>query len=159
MQSIATSLPSAQTETHIAVLVFSGGVTVARDLQYQNTDISNSLSKLQASDNGCPVGAGLTKAKDIFQSEGRKGVLKILIVITGGKSDDDVTAPAQELQKAGVIVYTVGLGKAADLTTLGSISSSPASEFVIEEPDFPFNTNNAQSVLLTDLKGSKYMYR
>jgi Mg-chelatase subunit ChlD len=140
----------------VAILAFSNGVTVARDFQNQNSDISEALDKLTATDEGCPMGAGLTKAKNILQGQGRKGVLKVLITLSGGKSDDDVTAPAQELQKAGILVYTVGLGKAADLPTLGTVSSSPPSAFVIQEADFPFKTNS-QNVLLTELKGSEYV--
>ena len=121
---------------------------------HSNKDISRALAEGKPTDENCNMGAGLNQAKQLFQGQGRRGVPQILVAISGGKWDDDVTTSADDLRRAGVIVYAVGLGRAADLSFLGNVSSAPPSEHVIEEPDFPFSTN-AQNILAKQLEGSK----
>ena len=49
------------------------------------------------------VGASISKVKDeLFVTSSRTGAIKILIVILGGKSSDDVTIPNQDLKTAGI---------------------------------------------------------
>ena len=49
------------------------------------------------------VGESLAKVKDeLFVTSSRTGAIKILIVILGGKSLDDVTIPSQDLKTAGI---------------------------------------------------------
>ena len=148
-----SSFPTSQGDTRVAILTFSNETKILKDLQ-STKDIANALDEATPSDDSCNMGAGLIKAKDIFQSQSRKGVPQILVVISGGKGDDDVASPANELRRAGVLVYAVGLGRAADWSFLGAVSSAPPSAFVIEETNFPFSTN-VQNVLSKQLEGSK----
>ncbi|XP_074171702.1 collagen alpha-3(VI) chain isoform X2 [Rhinolophus sinicus] len=46
-----------------------------------------------------------------------EGVPKLLVLITGGKSLDDISQPAQELKKSGIVCFAVG-SKAADQAEL-----------------------------------------
>ena len=49
------------------------------------------------------VGESLAKVKDeLFVTSSRTGAIKVLIVILGGKSSDDVTIPSQDLKTAGI---------------------------------------------------------
>ena len=41
----------------------------------------------------------------------RQGVPRVLVVLTDGRSRDDVVAPSENLKKSGVIIFAVGLGK------------------------------------------------
>ncbi|XP_061633704.1 collagen alpha-1(XIV) chain isoform X1 [Phyllopteryx taeniolatus] len=69
------------------------------------------------------------------QSGARVAVPKIGILITDGKSQDDVIPPAESLQKAGVELFAIGV-KNADENELRSIASEPDDSHVYNVADF-----------------------
>ncbi|KAM9806954.1 collagen alpha-1(XIV) chain isoform 1-T1 [Syngnathus typhle] len=69
------------------------------------------------------------------ESGARVGVPKIGILITDGKSQDDVIPPAESLQKAGVELFAIGV-KNADENELRSIASEPDDSHVYNVADF-----------------------
>ena len=87
---------------------------------------------MQAIDNapylkgGTLTGKALTFAKaELFDKTGREGVPKVLIVMTDGKSTDDVVKPATQLSNANITVYAIGVGRNYDMTQLKQIASKP----------------------------------
>ena len=74
------------------------------------------------------TGEALTKAKALFDNDARKGVSNIALVITRGKSKDDIKGPSQELRNSGVTVFSVGIGKNYDLKELRQMASNPDSQ-------------------------------
>lgn len=73
----------------------------------------------------------------LYKVNSRQGVPNILIVLTDGKSYDDVTAPAQKLRDSGVTIFAIGVGKGSDLNQLKSIATDPDAEhmFVVKNFD------------------------
>ena len=140
----------------MAILTFANEAKVLKDLQ-SNKDIGSALAEAKPSEEGCNIDAGLQKVRGIFQSQTRHGVPKLLVILSGGKWDGNATAPADDLRRSGVIIFVVGLGQAADLSSLGVVASSPPASFVIQEPNFPFSTN-IQNVLAKQIEGSKSLY-
>ncbi|XP_063073614.1 collagen alpha-1(XIV) chain, partial [Engraulis encrasicolus] len=69
------------------------------------------------------------------ESGARSGVPKIGILITDGKSQDDVIPPADSLKKAGVELFAIGV-KNADENELQSIASPPIETHVYNVADF-----------------------
>uniref|UniRef100_A0A672GQ45 Collagen, type XIV, alpha 1a n=1 Tax=Salarias fasciatus TaxID=181472 RepID=A0A672GQ45_SALFA len=69
------------------------------------------------------------------ESGSRVGVPKIGILITDGKSQDDVIPPAESLRKAGVELFAIGV-KNADENELRSIASEPHNTHVYNVADF-----------------------
>uniref|UniRef100_A0AAX7TD02 Collagen, type XIV, alpha 1a n=1 Tax=Astatotilapia calliptera TaxID=8154 RepID=A0AAX7TD02_ASTCA len=69
------------------------------------------------------------------ESGARPGIPKIGILITDGKSQDDVIPPAEELRNAGVELFAIGV-KNADENELRSIASQPESNHVYNVADF-----------------------
>ncbi|TNM93158.1 hypothetical protein fugu_018560, partial [Takifugu bimaculatus] len=69
------------------------------------------------------------------ESGSRPGVPKIGILLTDGKSQDDVTLPAQSLRDAGVEVFAIGV-KNADESELNAIASSSEDTHVYNVQDF-----------------------
>uniref|UniRef100_A0A665V978 Collagen, type XIV, alpha 1b n=1 Tax=Echeneis naucrates TaxID=173247 RepID=A0A665V978_ECHNA len=69
------------------------------------------------------------------ESGSRVGVPKIGILITDGKSQDDVITPAESLRNAGVELFAIGV-KNADENELRSIASEPESSHVYNVADF-----------------------
>ncbi|XP_029023585.1 collagen alpha-1(XIV) chain-like isoform X2 [Betta splendens] len=69
------------------------------------------------------------------ESGSRSGVPKIGILITDGKSQDDVIPPAQRLREAGIELFAIGV-KNADENELKAIASAPAETHVYNVADF-----------------------
>uniref|UniRef100_A0A8C9UWQ6 Collagen type XIV alpha 1 chain n=1 Tax=Scleropages formosus TaxID=113540 RepID=A0A8C9UWQ6_SCLFO len=69
------------------------------------------------------------------ESGARPGVPKIAILITDGKSQDDVIPPAQSLREAGIEVFSIGV-KNADENELKAIASPPEDTHVYNVADF-----------------------
>ncbi|XP_072317831.1 collagen alpha-1(XIV) chain-like, partial [Eucyclogobius newberryi] len=69
--------------------------------------------------------------EQIFTSEGgvRRGVPKVLVVLTDGRSQDDVNKVSKELQMEGYIVFAIGFAD-ADYGELVSIASKPSERHV-----------------------------
>lgn len=61
------------------------------------------------------------------------GVQQVAVVITDGKSQDEVSSPAANLRRAGVTVYAVGV-KDADKAQLDEIASYPTNKhtFIVD---------------------------
>lgn len=82
---------------------------------------------------GTNTGKALTTAKDaLFDKSARAGVPNIAVVITDGKSQDNIGAPAQKLRDSGVTVISVGMGTKYDLEQLREIATDPDSQHVFK---------------------------
>lgn len=62
-----------------------------------------------------------------------EGVPKLLVLITGGKSLDDISQPAQELKRSSIMAFAVG-NKAADPAELEEVAFD--SSLVFNPPEF-----------------------
>uniref|UniRef100_A0A8D0XZ84 Collagen alpha-3(VI) chain n=1 Tax=Sus scrofa TaxID=9823 RepID=A0A8D0XZ84_PIG len=71
-----------------------------------------------------------------------EGVPRLLVLITGGKSQDDVSQPAQELKRSSIMAFAVG-NKAADQAELEEIAFDPSLVFIPTE----FRASPLQGVL------------
>uniref|UniRef100_A0A8C5MQ23 Collagen type XIV alpha 1 chain n=1 Tax=Leptobrachium leishanense TaxID=445787 RepID=A0A8C5MQ23_9ANUR len=69
------------------------------------------------------------------ESGARPGLPKIGILITDGKSQDDVIPPAKSLKDAGIELFAIGV-KNADLNELKEIASEPDNTHVYNVADF-----------------------
>ncbi|XP_022785505.1 collagen alpha-1(XII) chain-like isoform X2 [Stylophora pistillata] len=77
------------------------------------------------------IGQGLTDVKElVLNPSGRPNVPHILIVVTDGKSSDDVTQPLKSLEESGVEIFAVGFGNKISLGQLAKIASYPSSTHV-----------------------------
>ncbi len=99
---------------------------------------------------GTATGAALKFAKDNLFTERRGsrkafGVKQIAVIITDGKSQDDVTAPAAELRRSGVAVYALGV-KDASVEELKKIGSYPERQFVFNVDSFQMLTSLEKSL-------------
>ena len=99
------------------------------DEDYSLSEIVNIIDKkIVYPGGGTNTGQALNDAKTLFDSSARKGVPNIALVITDGKSKDDVSAPSQDLRDSGVTVFSVGIGKNYDLKELQEMATNPDSQ-------------------------------
>ncbi|TNN52161.1 Collagen alpha-1(XIV) chain [Liparis tanakae] len=79
------------------------------------------------------------------ESGSRVGIPKIGILITDGKSQDDVIPPAESLRNAGIELFAIGV-KNADENELLSIASEPDTTHVYNVADFNVMSSIVQSL-------------
>ncbi|XP_029928332.1 collagen alpha-6(VI) chain-like [Myripristis murdjan] len=113
------------------------------NLEFDLTTYSDAKSLEKAVENisheggGTQTGAALSFMGPIFEramvSRGHK-VPESLVVITDGKSSDEVKAPAEKLRAQGVIIYAIGV-KGADETELVEIAGNPKKTFFVNDFD------------------------
>ncbi|KAM4580451.1 collagen alpha-6(VI) chain-like isoform 1-T2 [Odontesthes bonariensis] len=75
-------------------------------------------------------------------------VAQIAVVITDGKSQDEVKPNAEKLKKKGIVVYAIGI-KEADVGELKEMASEPQSQYVYSVSDFAALQGISDSVVQT----------
>ncbi|KAL0985323.1 hypothetical protein UPYG_G00155470 [Umbra pygmaea] len=126
----------------VGIVLFNDG---ASSYVYLNTfqkkeDILSSIKRLSYRGGGTNTGEALDFARNemFIKNQGSRkdeGVQQVAIVITDGKSQDNVTSPATALRRAGVTVYAVGI-KEADKNELTRIASHPPRKYVLSVESF-----------------------
>ncbi|XP_068088064.1 vitrin isoform X2 [Hyperolius riggenbachi] len=99
-------------------------------------DVVNAIMRIGYWSGGTSTGAAITYASEQLFSKSKPNKRKIMIVITDGRSYDDVRAPAAAAHRNGVIAYAVGIAWAAQ-DELESIATDPDKEhsFFVDEFD------------------------
>ncbi|XP_046704415.1 collagen alpha-1(VII) chain isoform X2 [Silurus meridionalis] len=95
----------------------------------RGTELLSAIENLNYKGGNTRTGAGLKYIADnFFNPRTTRDVPKLAILITDGKSQDNVQDPAEKLRRLGVKIFAVGI-KSADQRELELISSPPQSEF------------------------------
>ncbi|XP_051772007.1 vitrin isoform X9 [Ctenopharyngodon idella] len=105
--------------------------------QHNNkADLLNAIKRINYWSGGTSTGAAITYAADQLFSKSKPNKRKIMIVITDGRSYDDVRAPALAVHRKGVIAYSIGIAWAAQ-DELEYIATDPDKEhsFFVDEFD------------------------
>ncbi|KAI3361009.1 hypothetical protein L3Q82_012904, partial [Scortum barcoo] len=116
-------------------------------------DILQYISKLPYMGGGTQTGQGLEfMQKEHFVeaagSRARQNVPQIAVVITDGKSQDNVEIQAQNLKKRGIVLYAIGI-KDADENQLKEIANEPHSQHVYSVSNFAALQGISQSIVQT----------
>ncbi|XP_034722034.1 collagen alpha-4(VI) chain-like, partial [Etheostoma cragini] len=121
---------------------------------YQNkTDILRHVDTLPYMGGGTQTGQGLDfmLSKHFVATAGSRWdqkVPQIAVVITDGKSQDNVESHAQDLKRRGIILYAIGI-KDADEEQLKEIANEPHSQHVYSVSDFAALQGISQSIVQT----------
>lgn len=81
-------------------------------------------------------------------SRARQNVPQIAVVITDGKSQDDVDSHALRLRRKGIVLYAIGI-KDADVEQLKEIANEPHSQHVYSVSDFSALQGISQNIIQT----------
>lgn len=130
-----------------AVISVSDGAKILQDLKTPQSNPGAVSSALPQSGGLCTFGQGMEKARSLFKVNGIRGISQVLIILLAAKSDDDVSKSANELHKAGVLVYTVSSMKNVNETTAISMTSDPVSEFFVSSPGIPTVDTTKQALV------------
>ncbi|CAM5092667.1 unnamed protein product, partial [Eretmochelys imbricata] len=78
--------------------------------QYDSVNqVKEAVRVIQQSGAGTNTGDALRYMKSLFAKATRDNVPKLLIVITDGESQDQVTKAAEELRQEGIVIYAIGV--------------------------------------------------
>ncbi|XP_049456682.1 vitrin isoform X3 [Epinephelus fuscoguttatus] len=105
--------------------------------QYNNkAELLNAIKRINYWSGGTSTGAAITYAAEQLFSKSKPNKRKIMIVITDGRSYDDVREPALAVHRQGVIAYSIGIAWAAQ-DELEYIATDPDKEhsFFVDEFD------------------------
>ncbi|XP_063048390.1 vitrin isoform X2 [Engraulis encrasicolus] len=100
------------------------------------SELLNAIKRINYWSGGTSTGAAITYAAEQLFSKSKPNKRKIMIVITDGRSYDDVRAPALAVHRKGVIAYSIGIAWAAQ-DELEYIATDPDKEhsFFVDEFD------------------------
>lgn len=112
--------------------------------------LEEAVQRIQQVGGGTETGKALTFMSQLFKTAmktRRHKVPDYLVVITDGKSSDEVKAPAEALRAQGVTVYAIGV-KSADVQELEEISNDPKRTFFVNDFDA---LNPIKDDIITDI--------
>lgn len=120
--------------TQVAIVQFSDEPRTEFQLNaYSSKErLLEAISSISYKGGNTQTGRAIQHVKDsVFTEEGgvRKGVPKVLVVLTDGRSQDDVSKVSKEMQKEGYTVFAIGFAD-ADYGELVSVASKPSTRHV-----------------------------
>ncbi|KAJ8268333.1 hypothetical protein COCON_G00135050 [Conger conger] len=120
--------------TQVAIAQFSDDARTEFRLNSYNDKetLLEAIQRIQYKGGNTKTGRAIKHVKDfIFTVEGgmRRGIPKVLVVLTDGRSQDDVNKVSKEMQMEGYIVFAIGFAD-ADYGELVSIASRPSERHV-----------------------------
>ncbi|XP_061680396.1 collagen alpha-1(XIV) chain-like [Syngnathoides biaculeatus] len=120
--------------TQVAIAQFSDDprTEFALDAYDDKERLLDAVNKISYKGGNTKTGRAIQHAKDsIFTAEGgvRRGVPKVLVVLTDGRSQDDVNKVSEEMRAEGFVVFAIGFAD-ADYGELVSMASKPSDRHV-----------------------------
>ncbi|XP_034748704.1 collagen alpha-1(XIV) chain-like [Etheostoma cragini] len=120
--------------TQVAIAQFSDDARTEFKLNsYADKErLLDAINKISYKGGNTKTGRAIQHVKEnIFTAEGgmRRGVPNVLVVLTDGRSQDDVNKVSKEMQMEGYIVFAIGFAD-ADYGELVSIASKPSDRHV-----------------------------
>ena len=119
--------------THVGLVVYGKKPYMAFDFNeyFDMPSLSQAIEEAKAPVDGSNVGEALlfTK-KQLYDKSARPGIPKTLIVLLSKKSGDMINHGVDELKKAGVKMYTVGMETESDPLEISDIASDVRNSFV-----------------------------
>lgn len=125
VKSLTRAFVISLTDTRVGAIVFSSYSELQFDFQKYatKTDVETAIYNIKYPGYRTKTGMALTMAKDQLFNDARAGVPRVLVVLTDGRSSDDVVKPSEELKNTGVIIFVVGLGKNYNLAQLKAMAT------------------------------------
>ncbi|XP_061084688.1 collagen alpha-1(XXI) chain [Conger conger] len=139
--NITTHFNIGQKFTQVGVIQYSDEPHLHIPLgnHYSGEDLIEAMEAIEYMGGNTNTGKAIQFASDrLFATSERapNGVTKIAVVLTDGKSQDEVAAAAEEVRKTGVILFAIGVGEEAEEWQLKAIANKPASTYVFYVEDY-----------------------
>uniref|UniRef100_A0A8C4YQ91 Collagen type VI alpha 6 chain n=1 Tax=Gopherus evgoodei TaxID=1825980 RepID=A0A8C4YQ91_9SAUR len=100
------------------------------------SELNNQIQNIKQMTGTTLIGAALKQVKEFFAPARTRRVTRnvrpVLLVVTDGKSYDDVAEPAEDLRKEGVNTYAIGVGD-IDHSQLMQIAGIPERKYTVRD--------------------------
>ncbi|KAM4607700.1 uncharacterized protein col21a1 [Polymixia lowei] len=139
--NITTSFNIGQKFTQVGVVQYSDDPVLQIPLgkHFSNKDLIKAMESIEYMGGNTRTGAAIKFATDkLFglSERGPKGIARIAVVLTDGKSQDEVLKAAEAARKKGVILFAIGVGSATEDAELRDIANKPSSTYVFSVVDY-----------------------
>ncbi|KAK6490585.1 collagen alpha-6(VI) chain-like [Huso huso] len=153
LYTLINTLDVGEDKVRIGLIQYSGTPRTEFALNTYQTKEDNLqyIKTLPYKGGGTQTGLGLDfMLKNHFTeaagSRAREGVPQVAVIITDGKSHDNVKEAADAVKGSGITLYAIGI-KDAELAELSEIASDPDDQFVYNVADFAALTGISQNIL------------
>ncbi|KAJ8377720.1 hypothetical protein AAFF_G00254540 [Aldrovandia affinis] len=139
--NITTSFNIGQKFTQVGVVQYSDDPHLEIPLGrfYSSKDLIEAMESIEYMGGNTRTGKAIQFASDrLFASSERapNGVAKIAVVLTDGKSQDEVAAAAEAAREKGIILFAIGVGAETEEAELKAIANKPHSTYVFYVEDY-----------------------
>ncbi|XP_040905670.1 collagen alpha-1(XXI) chain isoform X2 [Toxotes jaculatrix] len=139
--NITTSFNIGQKFTQVGVVQYSDNPVLEIPLgKYSsNKDLIKAMESIEYMGGNTRTGTAIKFATDkLFglSERGPQGISRIAVVLTDGKSQDEVLKTAEEARKKGVILFAIGVGSETEEAELRDIANKPFSTYVFSVEDY-----------------------
>ncbi|XP_012695931.2 collagen alpha-1(XXI) chain isoform X2 [Clupea harengus] len=141
LMNITTSFNIGQKFTQVGVVQYSDDPFL--EIPLGKHDSSKNLLKAMDDINymggNTRTGQAIKFATDklfALSERGPHGIAKIAVVLTDGKSQDEVLAAAEAARKKGIILFAIGVGSETAETELRAIANKPSRTYVFYVEDY-----------------------
>ena len=121
--------------TQVALVLYNSDADVVFEFEYKLKDIKEEIQDMDYPGGGTKTGKALDKVRnDVFKNieEDRKNLPKVVVVVTDGRSQDNVSVPAKQLRDDGATIISLGVGCCFDEDELNEMATDPDEKHVLE---------------------------
>lgn len=139
--NITTGFNIGQKFTQVGVVQYSDDPVVEIPLgkHSSNIDLIKAMESIEYMGGNTRTGTAIKYATDrLFglSERGPSGISRIAVVLTDGKSQDEVLKAAEAARKKGVILFAIGVGSETEEAELRDIANKPFSKYVFSVEDY-----------------------
>lgn len=139
--NITTSFNIGQTFTQVGVVQYSDDPILQIPLgkYFSSNELIKAMESIEYMGGNTRTGTAIKFATDkLFglSERGPKGVARIAVVVTDGKSQDEVLATAEAARRKGIIIFAIGVGSETEEAELKAIANKPSSIYVFSVEDY-----------------------
>uniref|UniRef100_A0A8C4QJW5 VWFA domain-containing protein n=1 Tax=Eptatretus burgeri TaxID=7764 RepID=A0A8C4QJW5_EPTBU len=127
----------ARAGTHVGIVQYTYEQRTEVELGRHTTPegVREAVHRVHYWSGGTSTGAAITYTRQEMFAHSHSGKRRLLVLITDGRSYDDVREPAAAARKEGIILYAVGIAWAMK-DELDAVANDPKSEHVFFVSDF-----------------------
>ena len=139
--NITTTFNIGQKFTQVGVVQYSDDPILEIPLgkHHATKDLIRAMENIEYMGGNTRTGTAIKFATDkLFglSERGPSGISRIAVVLTDGKSQDEVLKAAEEARKKGVILFAIGVGPETEAAELNDIANKPFSTYVFSVEDY-----------------------
>lgn len=162
--NITTAFNIGQKFTQVGVVQYSDNPIVEIPLgkHSSNRGLIKAMESIEYMGGNTRTGIAISYATDrLFglSERGPSGVSRIAVVLTDGKSQDEVLKAAEAARKKGVILFAIGVGSATEEAQLRDIANKPFSKYVFSVEDYKAISRIIQVIRQKLCEGKTHSYR